>query len=202
VFSNLQVKLSDFGFAAQLTQEINKRRSVIGTPYWMAPEVIKGHKYGLEADVWSVGIVAIEMIDGQPPYITETPLRAMLLIWCAFTLTSIPVIFDAREEEKNPPNVSPDFTIHISCFYCIFLFQSCLNISTRPSPRAKRPHSSLLADFISHCVEREPGKRWTSEQLLEHEFIKTACEPEVVAQTIRRFTKGKGVNIVCPGGTN
>eukprot|EP00298_Acanthocystis_sp_HF-20_P009812 c18521_g2_i1.p1 GENE.c18521_g2_i1~~c18521_g2_i1.p1 ORF type:complete len:151 (-),score=62.48 c18521_g2_i1:26-478(-) len=75
-----EVKLSDFGFAAQLTQEIDKRRSVIGTPYWMAPEVIRGLHYDTKADVWSVGIVAIEMIDGLPPYMTETPLKAMHLI--------------------------------------------------------------------------------------------------------------------------
>eukprot|EP00300_Choanocystis_sp_HF-7_P033140 c45435_g1_i1.p1 GENE.c45435_g1_i1~~c45435_g1_i1.p1 ORF type:complete len:497 (-),score=81.97 c45435_g1_i1:24-1514(-) len=75
-----EVKLSDFGFAAQLTYEINKRRSVIGTPYWMAPEVIRGHQYDVKADIWSVGIMVIEMVDGQPPYIRETPLRAMLLL--------------------------------------------------------------------------------------------------------------------------
>eukprot|EP00301_Raphidiophrys_heterophryoidea_P005445 c12285_g1_i3.p1 GENE.c12285_g1_i3~~c12285_g1_i3.p1 ORF type:complete len:444 (-),score=124.70 c12285_g1_i3:373-1704(-) len=77
---NGEIKLSDFGFAAQLTQEIDKRKSVVGTPYWMAPEIIRGQDYGVKVDLWSLGIMAIEMAEGEPPLIDEPPLRALLLI--------------------------------------------------------------------------------------------------------------------------
>mmetsp|Transcript_12956 Transcript_12956/g.20981 ORF Transcript_12956/g.20981 Transcript_12956/m.20981 type:complete len:451 (-) Transcript_12956:110-1462(-) len=75
-----RVKLADFGFAVGLTEEENKRKSVVGTPYWMAPELIRGLEYDSKVDVWSLGITAIEMADGEPPLIDEQPLRALLLI--------------------------------------------------------------------------------------------------------------------------
>ncbi|NXJ28449.1 M4K3 kinase, partial [Dicrurus megarhynchus] len=64
------VKLADFGIAAQITATIGKRKSFIGTPYWMAPEVACVERrggYGVECDVWAVGITAIELAELQPP---------------------------------------------------------------------------------------------------------------------------------------
>ncbi|KAH7042852.1 kinase-like domain-containing protein [Linnemannia elongata] len=75
-----RVKLADFGHSVQLTKEQPRRNSVVGTPYWMAPEVIQGWNYGTRVDVWSLGIVMREMIEGEPPYLHEPPLRAMFLI--------------------------------------------------------------------------------------------------------------------------
>ncbi|KAM8793953.1 serine/threonine-protein kinase PAK 4 [Eudromia elegans] len=75
-----RVKLSDFGFCAQVTKEVPRRKSLVGTPYWMAPELISRLPYGPEVDIWSLGVMVIEMVDGEPPYFNEPPLKAMKMI--------------------------------------------------------------------------------------------------------------------------
>ncbi|NXU58865.1 PAK3 kinase, partial [Turnix velox] len=62
------VKLTDFGLSAQLTPAWTRRNSFVGTVYWMAPEVVWEEDYGPNIDIWSLGIMAIEMKDGVPPY--------------------------------------------------------------------------------------------------------------------------------------
>ena len=71
------VKLSDFGFCAQLSESSPKRRSLVGTPQWMCPEVISRKPYGREVDIWSFGIMLIEMIEGEPPFYNESPIQVM-----------------------------------------------------------------------------------------------------------------------------
>jgi len=86
-----QVKLADFGYSAQLTQERDVRSSKVGTVCWMAPELIRGERrYDTKVDIWSFGIFAMELANGDPPYINEPQHRVIMNI-----------------VRKNPPPIDP-----------------------------------------------------------------------------------------------
>eukprot|EP01097_Dermamoeba_algensis_P001131 TRINITY_DN1424_c0_g1_i3.p1 TRINITY_DN1424_c0_g1~~TRINITY_DN1424_c0_g1_i3.p1 ORF type:complete len:343 (-),score=86.30 TRINITY_DN1424_c0_g1_i3:176-1204(-) len=139
------VKLADFGYAAQLTQQKQKRNTIVGTPYWMAPELIRGQAYDTKVDIWSLGIMGMEMAEGEPPYMEFPPLRALFLI----STKGIPPL---KEENK---------------------------------------WSSEFREFLAKCLEKDPEKRPSATDMLQHPFIRKACPPAAMIPVIREARKLK-----------
>ena len=90
-------KLADFGVAGKMTDSNHKRKTFIGTPFWMAPEVIQEVGHDSLADIWSLGILTIEMAEGRPPHSELHPMRAIFKI----ASDAAPTLADASKWSKE-----------------------------------------------------------------------------------------------------
>jgi serine/threonine kinase 4 len=152
-------KLADFGVSAEIVNTHAQRKTFIGSPYWMSPEILSESTYDNKTDIWSLGITAIELAEGNAPYSNIHPLRAMWVI------RNNPV-----KSLKETNKWSEDFHQFIG---------TCLNSKPNERPTA--------TDLLSHpfITKKAKGKAILSELVLNS---MDAIEKFRIKQSKRRFS--------------
>ncbi|XP_066948017.1 serine/threonine-protein kinase 3 isoform X8 [Macrobrachium rosenbergii] len=171
-------KLADFGVAGQLSDTMAKRNTVIGTPFWMAPEVIQEIGYDCVADIWSLGITALEMAEGKPPYGDIHPMRAIFMI-----PTKPPPSF------REPDQWQPEFIDFVS---------RCLvkNPEERATASELLQHqfirgaqpSSILRNMLEEAMEIRENQNSNRQIQIKH--ITDSDDEEVDSSTMVRYRSG------------
>ncbi|KAH7830839.1 putative protein kinase [Monocercomonoides exilis] len=196
------VYLGDFGvsgFLIEHGERVGKRDTFVGTPCWMAPEVIESTVggYDMKADVWSLGITAIELATASVPLSQYPPMKVLTMVLNRPppTLEEYEHALNGRANERRKENDRDDDTESDSSESNDFGADS--SSDTSPSRRQKKnkakrdPNNSKsfsrhFHDFVSQCLQKDPNKRSTPLALLKHKFIQQAKPDSFLEEYVSR----------------